>query len=110
MPIFSFLQDKFSNCQGILTKIGICIDIKEIWFWIANGQISSIFDRSARDKIMAGYYHFTFLFSYILQKTGFDISSKLSPEETVCMNSQNLFSGKNNKNILKCLLKFYPVC
>ena len=28
-----------------LTKLGTCIDIKEIWFGIANGQISSIFDR-----------------------------------------------------------------
>ena len=27
------------------TKLGTCIDIKEIWFGIANRQISSIFDR-----------------------------------------------------------------
>ena len=25
-------------------KIGMCIDILELWFGIANGQISSIFD------------------------------------------------------------------
>ena len=45
MPIFSFLDDNLCKCQGILTKLGTCIDIKEIWFKIANGQISSMFDR-----------------------------------------------------------------
>ena len=45
-PIFFlFLDDNLSKCQRILTKLDTCIDIKEIWFWIANGQISSIFDR-----------------------------------------------------------------
>ena len=29
-PIFWFLDDNFSKCQGILTKLGTCIDIKEI--------------------------------------------------------------------------------
>ena len=29
----------------IFTKLGVCIDIGEIWIGIANGQISSIFDR-----------------------------------------------------------------
>ena len=40
MPIFLL-----SKYQEIITKFGTCIDIKEIWFGIANGQISSIFDR-----------------------------------------------------------------
>ena len=44
-PIFSFMDDDLCKCQGILTKLGTCIDIKEIWFRIANGQISSMFDR-----------------------------------------------------------------
>ena len=42
-PIFSFPDDNLSKYQGILTKLAICIDIKEIWFRIANGQISSDF-------------------------------------------------------------------
>ena len=42
--IFSFPDDNLCKCQGILTKLGTCIDIKEIWFGIANGQILSIFD------------------------------------------------------------------
>ena len=45
MPIFSFQDDNLCKCQGILTKLGTCIDIKEIWFGIANGQILSMFDR-----------------------------------------------------------------
>ena len=42
-PIFLFPDDNLCKCQGILTKIVTCIDMKEIWFWSANGQISSIF-------------------------------------------------------------------
>ena len=45
-PIFTFRDDNLSKCQGILTKLGTCIHIKEIWFGIANGQISSIFAKS----------------------------------------------------------------
>ena len=44
-PIFWFPEDNLSKCQGILTKLGTCINMKEIWFGIANGQISSMFDR-----------------------------------------------------------------
>ena len=42
-PIFSFLDDNLSKLQGILTKLAIYIDIKEIWFGIANGKILSKF-------------------------------------------------------------------
>ena len=44
-PIFLFQDDILSKCQGILTRLGTFIDIKEIWFGIANGQILSMFDR-----------------------------------------------------------------
>ena len=43
-PIFSFPDDNLSKHQWIFTKLGMCIDIAVIWFGIANGQISSIFD------------------------------------------------------------------
>ena len=43
-PMFSFLDDNLSKHQWIFTKLGMCIDIVEICFGIANGQISSIFD------------------------------------------------------------------
>ena len=36
-PYFYFLV--------FFTKLGMCFDIVEVWFGIANGQISSIFDR-----------------------------------------------------------------
>ena len=42
-------------------------------------------------------------FSYLSQKTGFDISCKLSPMETICMKCQILFSRKNKKNIVNLL-------
>ena len=38
---FSFPDDNLSKHQRIFTKFGIFIDIVEIWFWIANGQILS---------------------------------------------------------------------
>ena len=40
----SFLDDNLSKRKWIFTKLDICIDIVEIWFGIANGQISSNFD------------------------------------------------------------------
>ena len=48
---FSFPDDNLSKHQLIFTKLGICIDIVDIWFGIANGQISSNFYRelSAQD-------------------------------------------------------------
>ena len=48
--IFSFPDDNFSKCLKILIKLGTCIDIKEIWFEIANRQISSIFVRDMPAK------------------------------------------------------------
>ena len=44
-PKFLFPDDNLSKCQGILTKLGTYINIKEIWFENADGQISSILDR-----------------------------------------------------------------
>ena len=40
---FSFLDDNLSKHQWIFTKLGMCIDIVDIWFGIANGQILSNF-------------------------------------------------------------------
>ena len=56
------LDDNLSKCQGILTKLVTCIDMKEIWFGIANGQILSqcLTELSAHNMIMAGYYSLMF--------------------------------------------------
>ena len=40
---FSFQDGNLSKHQWIFSKLGMCIDIMEIWFGIANGQISSNF-------------------------------------------------------------------
>ena len=60
--------------------------------------------------LVFNFYHDKLvIFSYFSQKTGFDISCKLSPLETICMKCQNLFFGKNKKNISVChLLKILP--
>ena len=41
--VCSFPDDNLSKHQWIFTKLGMCIDIVDIWFGIANGQISSNF-------------------------------------------------------------------
>ena len=41
--LFSFLDDNLSKHQWIFTKLGMYIDIVEIWFGIANGQILTMF-------------------------------------------------------------------
>ena len=56
MPIFSFPDDNLSKRQWIFTKLGMCIDIVEIWIGIANGQISSNFDRVICPR--HSYFHF----------------------------------------------------
>ena len=37
--LYSFPDDNLSKHQWIFTKLGMCIDIVEVWFGIANGQI-----------------------------------------------------------------------
>ena len=41
---FSFSDDNLSKHQWIFAKLGMCIDIVEIWFGFINGQIWSIFE------------------------------------------------------------------
>ena len=45
-----------SKYQWIFPKLGVCIDIVETWFGIADGQISSIFESYLPTK--RPYYHF----------------------------------------------------
>ena len=77
---------------------------------VAHGPLVSYFFSENRLCI---YSHVKFstedILNYFPQKTGFDISCKLSPNETICMECQILFSVKNNKVISKCrLLKMLP--
>ena len=50
--------------------------------------------------------------SYFSQKTGFDISCKLSPFESICTKCQELFSGKNKIFFFQNVVcwRFYPEC
>ena len=43
-PIFSFPDDNLCKHLWIFIKLGMRIDIVEIWFGIANGKILSNFD------------------------------------------------------------------
>ena len=68
--------------KRILTKLGTCIDMEQIWFGIANGQILSMFDRViCPDLMMAGYYSLTFLLyikiTYVVNKGQY--TSKFHP-------------------------------
>ena len=54
--IFSFPDDNFSKYQWIFTELGMCIDIEETWYGIADGQISSIFDSYL--PATCPYFHF----------------------------------------------------
>ena len=49
MSVFLFVDDYLSKYQWIFMKLGVCIDIVEVWFGIDNGKISSIFQLFAHD-------------------------------------------------------------
>ena len=64
---------------------------------------TTLWANSAVDKLTIHVFFF-----YFSQKTGSNISCKLSHIETICMKCQSLFSVKNKENISKChLLNFY---
>ena len=121
MPVFSFLDDNLIKC------LGICIDIVEIWFGIAYGQILSVFDRSYLPETCT-YIHFQTItwvnvdgFSPLWQgimlamllfswKLGFDISFK-----DICMTLSNpVFWREEKRKIIQIIicwnLTLYSAC
>ena len=62
------LDDNLCKCQGVLTKLGTCIDIKEVRFWFANGQTFSVFNRFVCLQHYNGrvllFYVFIFIFFF----------------------------------------------
>ena len=66
---FLLSDNNMSKHEWIFTKLGMSIGIVDFWFDIANGQTSSVFDRVCicRHTVVAGYYRFTVLFSFLLQ-------------------------------------------
>ena len=77
--IFSSQANKLSKSQQTFTQLDICIDIVEIWFWIATEYISSIFDRVISPLNGGGIMVSFLLFHTYLPKFC-----------TLCMDSQNL--------------------
>ena len=77
ISVFLFPDHNLSKSRWIFTKFGMCIDIVEIWFEIANGQtFINFWQLSACDTIMVRHYCFTFVFvkkywffSYFCRKT-----------------------------------------
>ena len=86
------------KCQDLLSvknKIEKNLDCHLFLILLGTLTITTSWANSA-DKFM--------MFFLFYQKTGFDTSCKLSP-----LKRQNLFSGKNKKNISTCrLLKILP--
>ena len=68
-PIFSFPDDNLCKCQGILTKLGTCSYIKEIWFGTVDGQIP----RHDNGEVL--WFNFLFIEKKINKKKYFKISS-----------------------------------
>ena len=64
--LFSFPDDNLSKYQWISIKLGMCIDIVEIWIGIADQQISSLFLQlsACLYTIVVGYYHFMFYYMF----------------------------------------------
>ena len=62
--VFSFSDDNLCECQWIFTKLGVCNDIVEIWFQIANGQISSAYDSITTTHQIFGFRTITLVNLY----------------------------------------------
>ena len=79
--IFLFTNNYLNKCKQIFTKLGMCIDIIEIWFGIAYAQILSIFDSCL--PATCPYFH--------LQKiTSVNINGFL---QNLCINIVEIFKG-----------------
>ena len=72
---FFFFFCRFRMIFIDFTRPGMCIDIMVVWFGIANGEISSIFDRVIRDS--CGVLSFHFLFIKICILSDFEIEFRI---------------------------------
>ena len=81
LSVFLFPDDNLSKNQWIFANLGMCIDIVEIWFGIANGQISSIFDGVRRYlpvtcPFFLGFFLFCFFFFFFFLFFFFFVSGR----------------------------------
>ena len=42
MSVYLFQDNNVSKYQWIFTKLGMCIDIMEIWFWLQIGKLRQL--------------------------------------------------------------------
>ena len=56
--VLLFQDDNLSRYQSSVMKLGICIDITDIWFGIANEQISSFFKIICKPHDSSGVFLF----------------------------------------------------
>ena len=96
----------FSSQNYSITTINY-VSVNDLTFKSEGELTCTLWANSVVDKFVA-------FFSNLLNKTRFNILSKLSPLETICMKCQTLlsenFGGKRRKNILNCyLLKCLPI-
>ena len=79
---------KIQMYQSFLVEKKSIIRSNKFLPWV---MLSAYWVKISADNILKLFSDFFF------QKIGFDISCKLSPKETICMNCQSLFSEKKKK-------------
>ena len=87
-------------------KLHTCMLISEQVYLNLKHHIT-IWENSADEMIFVVVFFFCCffffaVFVFFFSKTGFDISCKSTPLETICMKCQIQFPGTNKKNISKC--------
>ena len=116
MSVFSFLVNNLSKYQPMFTKLGMCIDIMEIWYMgLLMGRFHQFLTVISQHKIAAVYYRFTFLMS--LRKHAYSNILKFLPpkyENFQMKNSDNFHISAQNidcGDLLELpsnILKFLP--
>ena len=91
----SFLDDNFCEHQQIFTKLGMCIDIVEIWFGIANGKFRQILtELSARD---------TPIFSFSFPNDNMSKRQWICTKLDICIDIVEIWFGIANGQIMSNL-------
>ena len=82
----------------MFTKLGMCIDIVDIWFGIANRQILSIFELSAHHTCI-------FLFSDDTMSKYQQIFTKRG----MCIDIEDIWFGIGNGQITSAFDSYFPI-
>ena len=97
--VFWFQDNNLSKCQWIFTRLDVSIDIVEIWFGIAYGQISSIFNKlSACDMSVSSF-----------PDDNVSKSQWIFTKLDMCINMMEIFLGVANGQISSIFENYLPV-